>query len=384
MEYLVYLIYPLMLAALLVGSRLSKKGEWNDEFMDYSQTKYLQGFLAVCIMLHHIGQEMCAPWQTYKLYPGLEFFVPLGYVFVGIFMLCSGYGLMISFEKKPDYLSKRFFKKRVLPLVIGYYVSAWIFFVVRVLMGQRMSRWDVFCMLSGIKLANPYGWFAFAMPFFYLFFYLSFRFSRKPVLTTTLCVFAYTFLGTCINHNVYLMTGQWWYNCVHMFWVGLLVAKYRSRLFAWAKEKYTLKVVICVLLLHGAWYLTNYLQAVFSYYGEDAGLPMYLTVGCRWMCLLGDMLYTTLVGFFILLVGMKLRIGNRFLGFMGTVTFEFYIIHGLVIELFSYRFCDVVKPIVRITNGALMTAVVFLAAIPLSLGMKKICHVFERDRKKEK
>lgn len=378
MDKLVYLVYPIMLAILLVGAKAYKKDEWNEEFLDYGQTKYLQGFLAICIMLHHIGQEMCASWQTYKLYPGLEFFVPLGYAFVGIFMLFSGYGLMVSYEKKPDYLSRGFFRKRALPLIIGYYASTWIFFAARILMGQKMDAWNTFCYLTGIKLSNPYGWFAFVMPFFYLFFYISFKYSKKPVLTTTLFVLAYTFLGTCINHNNYLMTGQWWYNCVQMFWIGILVAKYRAKLISWAKKKYALKFTLCVVALHVAWFLTNYLQGAFSYYGENAGFPMHLTVLFRWICLIGDMLYTTMLGFFVLLLGMKVRIGNKLLGFMGTITFEFYIIHGLVIEFFSYQFCDVVDPIVRITNVALMVVVVFVSAIPLSLGMKKICHAFDR------
>lgn len=378
MEYLVYLIYPAMLALLLAGAKFSRKGEWNETFLEYEQTKYLQGFLAICIMLHHIGQEMCAPWQTYKLYPGLEFFVPIGYICVSIFMFCSGYGLMVSYERKPDYLSKGFLRKRALPLIIGYYASAWIFFLARLLMGQKMNGWNTFCLLAGIKLSNPYGWFALIMPIFYLFFFLSFKYSKKPVLTTAVCVFAYTFLGTCINHNDYLLTGEWWYNCVHMFWMGLLIAKYRETLIARTKNKYIIKLIICVVLLQGSWYLTNYLQSEFSYYGEEAGLPMYLTVLCRWICLLGDMLYTSLFCFFILLLGMKIRIGNKILGFMGTITFEFYIIHGLVLELFSYRFCDVVKPIVRITNGVLMIVVVFVLSLPLVLGMKKICHVFDR------
>lgn len=377
MNYLVYLIYPALLVLLFAGAKFNKKGEWNEEFLEYSQVKYFQGFLAICIMLHHIGQEMCANWQIYQLYPGLEFFVPLGYVFVGVFMFCSGYGLYVSYERKPDYLSKGYFSRRALPLIIGYYASAWIFFLVRLIMGQEINGWNAFCLLIGIKLSNPYGWFAFVMPIFYLFFFLAFKYCKKPVLITTLCVIAYTFLGTCINHNSYLITGEWWYNCVQLFWVGLIVAKYRGRLILWAKKKYALKLILCTLLLQVSWYLTGFLQSVFSYYGERAGLPMSITVAFRWICVIGDMFYTTLFTFLILLVGLKVRIGNKFLGFMGAITFEFYIIHGLVIELFSYQFCDIVNPIVRITNVALMIIVVFVGAIPLSLGMKKICHAFD-------
>lgn len=80
----------------------------------------------------------------------------------------------------------------------------------------------------------------------------------------------------------------------------------------------------------------------------------------------------------LLFVGLKVKIGNRLLGFMGTITFEFYIIHGLVIEFFSYRFCDIVLPIIRITNVALMIVVVFVMSIPLALGMRRVCHALDK------
>lgn len=381
MEYLVYLIYPAMLALLLVGAKRYKRGEWNEDFMSLGQTKYLQGYLAVGIMLHHIGQEMCASWQPYPLYHGLEFFVPLGFLFVGVFFMCSGYGLYLSWEKKPDYLGRGFFRRRVLPLLIGYYVSAWIFFIARLIMHEPMTPWKVFCYLSGISLANPYSWFALILPLFYLFFYVSFKYAKKrPILMVTVLVFVYTFIGTCIDHNDYLMRGQWWYNCVQMFVIGLLLAKYKDRVVEWTKKKYVLKLILCIVLFIVFWQISQITQSVFSYYGENARLPKTITVLYRWICLIGDMATSTLFSFMILLVGMKLRIGNRLLGFMGTITFEFYIIHGLVIEFFSYRFCDIVMPIVRITNIALMVVVVFVTSIPLALGMKKICHAFDKSR----
>lgn len=383
MKYLVYLIYPVMLFILHFGVKIYKRGEWNDEFLGFKQTKAFQGFLAICIMLHHIGQEMCASWQNYPIFEGLEFFVPLGPTLVGMFLLFSGYGLYISFQNKPNYLDKGFFRKRVLPLIVGYYASAWIFLIVRILMHQPMNPWRVFCFIIGIKLANPYSWFAFSMPLFYLFFYLAFKYNKKnPILIVTLCIFGYTFLGTCINHNNYLMTGQWWYNCVHLFWIGLLIAKYQKRIVAWAKRLYGLKLIIAIVLIPFTWTISQMMQGRFSYYGENIpGLPVYLVIAFRWICLIAEMLATTNICLACLLLGMKARIGNRFLGFMGTITFEFYIIHGLPIELFSYRFCDVTEPIVRITNVALMIVVIFVTSIPLSLVMKKICHIFDSKLK---
>lgn len=382
MQYLVYLTYPAMLVLLLFGAKFSKKGEWNENFMEYDQTKFLQGYLAICIMLHHIGQEMCASWQNYKLYPGLEFFVPLGYLFVGVFFFCSGYGLYISYEKKPDYLSKGFLRKRALPLIIGYYVTAWIFLLARIIMKEKMTPKKLICYATGVRLCNPYSWFALIMPLFYLFFYLAFKFVKKnKILVVIICVFIYTFIGTCIDHNDYLMCGQWWYNCVQLFWIGLLFAKYREKLLAWAKKRYTLKLILSIVgavLLFEASQIT---QGIFSYYGQYAGLPKTITVSYRWICLVFEMLSSSFFTFAILMLGMKIKIGNKVLGFFGTITFEYYIIHGLVIEFFSYRFCDIVKPIVRITNGALMILVVVALSVPLALLMKKVCHIFDNKKK---
>ena len=69
---------------------------------------------------------------------------------------------------------------------------------------------------------------------------------------------------------------------------------------------------------------------------------------------------------------MKLKIGNRFLEFMGTITLEFYLIHGLFLELFAYRFCDIVPSITRIENVAVLIIVVFALSVPAAVGLKKL------------
>ena len=106
---MIYLVYPLLITALLWGSRLSKKGEWNEGAFSLEQMKAVQGFTAICIMLHHIGQHTCASWLDPALItPGLEIFVPFGFYMVGIFMFCSGYGLFVSYKTKPGYLGGSF------------------------------------------------------------------------------------------------------------------------------------------------------------------------------------------------------------------------------------------------------------------------------------
>lgn len=381
---LVYLIYPIMATVIIWGAEISKKGEWNDEFLSLKQSKYFQGYITICIMLHHIGQDMCPNWQVnYKKYPGLELFVPIGFILVGFFMFFSGYGLYVSYKNKPNYLNNHYFKNRVLPLVIGLYASNWIFLIVRLIMGEKMNKWKMFCYISGIGMPNLYAWFAVIMPLMYIFFYIAFKYCGKyKIAAVALMVFIYTFVGTCIDHNDYLIRGEWWYNCVHMFWIGIIVGKYKDKLVESAKKGYILRLILCAIGLIVFWELTEITKGVFSYYGQyNPFLSRVQVVAYRWICLLAEMIEVVLAVYATLLLGMKIKIGNRFLQFMGTITLEFYLIHGLVVELFSNRFCDEVKPIVRITNGALMIAIVFICSVPLAILFKKICYIGSKSTK---
>ena len=101
MNWLVLLYYPILIFILLWGMKISKKDEFHDGFLSLSQTKSLQGFAAIGIVFHHIGQNTCAPWLApEQTIHGLEPFVPIGYLLVAIFFFCSGYGLMKSFNTK--------------------------------------------------------------------------------------------------------------------------------------------------------------------------------------------------------------------------------------------------------------------------------------------
>ncbi|MBO4346650.1 MAG: hypothetical protein J5840_03330, partial [Lachnospiraceae bacterium] len=76
----IYLIYPLLAFVLFAGAKISKKKEWNEDAFSLRQMKALQGFAAICIMLHHVGQKTCASWiNPIYIRNGLNVFVPIGY-----------------------------------------------------------------------------------------------------------------------------------------------------------------------------------------------------------------------------------------------------------------------------------------------------------------
>ncbi len=379
MDKLVYLYYLVLLVVVFWGAKVCKKGTWNDEFMTLSQTKAIQGFSALCILLHHVGQKTCAHWlQPRYIVPGLEVFVPIGYYFVGIFLFCSGYGLLKSYRAKSDYL-KGFFGRRVLPVILAFYSTGFIFLIVRLLMGQKLSVPQIIIYFIGLQLSNPNTWFVIALPILYTIFFFAFKYCKnkdRALLITCLGVLAYTLLGTMINHNDWWMRGEWWYNSVHFFSLGLLFARFENVVVEKVKKRYIVYVILALIAIPVLFTASEIAQGVFSYYGEDFHADH--IVLRRWACLISQILASCAFVFFVFMLNMKIKIGNKVLAFMGSITLEFYIIQGLFIELFGYSFLDAVPSLYYIRNVFLLVLVVFILTIPSALLLQKLHKLLTR------
>ncbi len=372
MNKLVYSVYIIMPLILLWHSKFYGKGKFNDEFLSLEQTKALQGFLALCIMLHHIGQKTCASWLTPKtrIIHGLDLFEPMGFMYVAVFLFFNGYGVYKSFHSKDNYL-KGFIKRRILPVVLALYTTTIIFFIARLILGEKMDGKLVFFYLTSIKLCNPNTWYVIVLPFFYLAFYLAFKFIKKDglaVAAVTAFVLLYMFGSCYLLHNDFWIRGEWWYNCVHLFPIGIIFAKFEKQIIAHLKKFYYIYLAIFVLGVYPAYRFSKFVLMFHGYYMEFLpDYPYHKMIG-----LSSEMLVTFVFTMAVLLVGMKLKIGNKFLAFMGTITLEFYLIHGIFVEMFDHQFCSVVKSPFPIKNVFLYVVLVFILGIPSAVLLKKL------------
>lgn len=186
---------------------------------------------------------------------------------------------------------------------------------------------------------------------------------------TCLAVFIYTLIGTIVDHNVWWMRGEWWYNSVHLFSIGLIFARHEEAIIKHVKKFYVMYVILAFVGLLFFHPFSEYAQATFSYYGEDFHADF--KVLRRWVCLLSQIGASCAFVFLVFLLGMKIQIGNKVLKFMGTLTLEFYLIHGLFVELFGFNFLDMVPSVYYIKNVALFVLVVVVLALPSALLLQK-------------
>lgn len=360
-----YVIYFLLGALLLFGARYAGRKKWNEDAFSLRQTKALQGFTAVCIMFHHMAQKTGAPWHDPKVIVyGLEPFVQVGYYFVAVFLFCSGFGLYRSYKTKPDYL-KHFCRKRILPVVVAFYLSEWIYIGVRAVMGETMDWKQILWYVTGAQLANSNAWYVIAIPFFYLFFYLAFRHCRREgsaIAWVFAGVLVYMLIGTVTDHNNWWMRGEWWYNTALVFPMGILFGKYEKPVTERAKKGYWLWLALAFIGMFGLYKLSELTtNSLWGYYGENWGDP--LKVLHRWGCALNQNLASFSYVCFLFLCMMKIRIGNKLLEILGGLTLEIYLIHGIFVELFGYDFCEIVPSITYIRNVGLYVLVVLACTV---------------------
>lgn len=373
-----YLFYFLLAVLLFYGAKICRRGEWNEEYTSLKQMKILQGASVLFVSLHHMAQKTCAPWHAQRyIVHGLDVFVPMGFLLCAVFFFCSSYGLYKSLKTKEDYL-KHFVRKRILPIVAAYYLSEIIYMLVRLAMGEKMGAVDIVWYLSGLHMANFNAWYIVAIICFYAAFYFAFRYTHRDSTAIALvfaAVLLYTVLGALIDHqNNWFFRGEWWYNSVILFPLGLLFAKHEKKVTAFFHRGYLFWLILSFAGIFAAYRLSQYLNnGVFGYYGENWGDP------CKVLHRLGSAAGEWLVCVFYVafnfLLLMKLRLGNKALALLGNVTLAYYLIHGLFVELFGYNFLDLTKSIVYIKNVPLYITVVLACAVAATVLFRQLLKI---------
>lgn len=373
------LIYFLLGILLCYGARLYPRGVFNEESTSREQTKALTGIMTMGVMLHHLAQKIQVSRNlTYVRATGLDFFTNVGFLLVAVFFFCSGLGLYKSVQNKPDYL-KGFVRRRVLLIAVAFYLSEWIYTAVRLLMGQRMDLSTILWYLSGLRMANKYSWYVIVIPFFYLAFWAAFRFCKRKGLAifwVFAFTLAYTVAGTLIDHqNIWWMQGEWWYNSVILFPLGLLFGKCEAQVTRFFRKGYWIwllvsAALVILLYLQSDWLLLHR----WGYYRVGTRLKVpyrLLSAGCQWLVCIA------FVAFCFLLM-MKVRIGNKALAWLGSYSLEFYLLHGLFVELFGYDFMNSARSLVQIKIVPLYAAAVIACTVPAVMGFRWVCRKIHR------
>ena len=365
------LLYPIGLLLLtFFGAKYAGKGEFCDRLWDGEQAGMIKAFACIGVILHHVTQ-LVTVYGAVSFGP-ITLFNSLGILFTSLFFFFSGYGLVYRVMHQPDYLDG-FLLHRLPAVLVPFFLSNIIGVLIR-LYYQNIptAKVDIVKAVFGLVLLNGNGWYFVEIFFLYLAFYFSFKWIKNKDISICFLGIATViiiYIGFQNGHDTstvgdHWFMGEWWYNSTIVFIMGVLVARFRERVLAFSKKHYTKLLILTAILFVVVFRVEEYVLDVYGYYRESIVID---AINNKTVTLFAQMVLCIIFTWLVLLVNMKIAIGNKALSYISKISTEIFLLHGLFVkQIFSFRNWNVMLIyFVVIVCGIASASVLYLVDRPV-------------------
>lgn len=306
-------IFPVvLLLILLIGMKPMKPlSAINECYLSMNTTKCYKGLLAIIIVFHHL---------SIRTHSGIAFrlFTFVGCPAVAVFFFFSGYGLQKSYITKAEQYCNGFLKKRLSAILLPYVVITFLYWIMYYLTGKFYTFRNIIDRLLSGKPIVSFSWYVITILLFYIFFWILMKLCNTNYFAMIIggSVWYMLYAISCIIMGY----DSLWYNTAHLLILGMIWAIKEKEILS-AINKYQVFIPLCWLTFVLLFIIKIFLER----YTSVNGIVSLLTVL--------DLLNYAVFAVCILGFSMKVRINNKILLFLGEISFEIYLIHGLFIAL---------------------------------------------------
>ena len=237
----------------------------------------------------------------------------MGYLSVAVFFFLNGYGLAYSQKTNNDYLNC-FIKKRIVPFYITNLFVAFIYYVFKRLILERISlREIVLTFLWGGSLI-VHGWYLQTLLIFYIIFYVSYIIFREPNkrrMSLTVGGLCYCLLCCALKYS------PTWYQSIFAFNLGILWCDYKEQFDLWIEKKWLLGISLFATSTCGL-----YIVSFKNFFGNAIGLVSKMMSACTFVVV-------------VVLLIFRVNFNNTFSRYLGKYYYEIYVSQGFFLLLFS-------------------------------------------------
>ncbi|MBR5040754.1 MAG: acyltransferase [Clostridiales bacterium] len=245
----IFYISLALLGAILILNTKRRPSE-EGPFFDRIVSKEIQGFLALFIIFHQTVVTLIHFEVLDTEMKEFFHYFFYGILAVAFFFFCSGFGLVKRWMTDENY-TKGFMKRRIFTVLVPLFICNYIYLTDALLnnirYGNHFTFVEVICAFFGLFLVNNQMWFAVEIMILYVSFRIVFarvKSARTGIIIMTGIVFVLIAIGLSAGHSdsplmSYWFKGEWWYNTILMFPLGMLYAYKEERVNAIIKKAYT-------------------------------------------------------------------------------------------------------------------------------------------------
>ena len=331
-----YICLAILGAVLFAGS--SGRSANEKAFFDRISSKEIQGALAVFIICHQTVIALNAAGEDTG---DMMFFYYYGILAVAFFFFSSGFGLIKRWMTDENYI-KGFMRRRIFTVLVPFFICNYIYLTDALLNNITLRKafgfGELICSFFGIFLVNNEMWFAVEIMILYVVFRLVFAKVKKPltgILIMTAVVLVMMTIGLFSGHSrtgvmSYWFKGEWWYNTIFMFPLGMLYAYKEEQINRVIRKAFvsilTASGILVVLMDH----VHRNLISRFIYWTEDYGSPN--PVLDKLAGLGQETLYELVFLIFVVTLMSRVKIGNPVIKFLGKISLEIIMLNYLLID----------------------------------------------------
>lgn len=318
------------------------------DYLSNKSTKSLKGLLALLIIFHHISQKI----TTGENFLNFEY---MGRYIVALFFFLSGYGLYFQYSNNPTYM-ENFLKKRLVRIFIPFFVFIVIYVIYRATLGEDINVAFFLSFWKDHSNIIYNGWFINSIIVLYVIFYVSLvrKDSKIAEYKLVFLTLVYIFWKAYQNH------GDWEYVSIMAFLLGVFWTKNRVSIDKLLEKNYFIFLASFSILM----YVFHYYEVIMKIIGITNKYVYYGIVG--------NLCTMVFVVYFLLLTN-KLNFSNKYLDFLGDISFEIYMIHGLVMHYLGKFFVS------SDVNDVLYTIMVLFVSIVSAYYIKRLIIVLEKN-----
>jgi len=296
-----------LLALCLYGIRLTRSGE---DVLARSRTNAINGIFIILVFAHHLYVYVDAAGASVWGDGAYDWFNTfLDQLIVVPFLFFSGYGVSESIAKKGRGYVKQMPRRRLLTVLLNFDVAVLCYAIMRIVMGGWGAvglKKFALSLLAWDSLGNDI-WYIFCILFCYLFSYIAamlFKSKRGQWLTILALSLVYVFVLSRVKQS-------WWYDTVFAYPAGCAMSFYKERLWALFRTKYALCLVVGIVAF-----------LAFYYSPRDV---LKLVANAK----------AVMFAFVVVLLMMKIFVGNSVLEWLGRNLFPIYIYQRLPMIVLS-------------------------------------------------
>ena len=364
MEFTValYICLAVLGAILFAGS--SRRPADETAFFDRISGKEIQGALAVFIIIH---QTVVALTANNEDSGDMFFFFYYGILAVAFFFFSSGFGLIKRWMTDENYI-KGFMKRRIFTVLVPFFICNYIYLTDALLNNivarEHFGFGEVICSFFGIFLINNEMWFAVEIMILYIAFRLVFAKVKKPltgIIIMTVVVLIMMTIGLFSGHSEtgvmsYWFKGEWWYNTLLMFPLGMLYAYKEERINKVIKKAFISILIASSILLVLLDHVHRNLVMDFIYWTEYYGSKHHILDKLTGLGV--ETLFEIVFLILVLTVMSRVKIGNPVIKFFGKISLEIIMLNYILIDklYFLYKLYGIGVYLPAVAAGTLVAA----------------------------